>query len=514
MSDRPRLRPSAVSATGRLVDGRRQQVLGSTVPRLWTPPARELTPDTSFGFDVIEFARDVLERPLDPWQQWVVIHAGELLEDGRPRFRKVLICVARQNGKTELGVVLSLYWMFVERVPLVLGTSTKLAYAVESWEKALTRAQAVPELDADIPKRGGIRRANGETALKLANGSRYLVAASNEEGGRSLTIDRLILDELRHHYDYSAWDAAVPATDAVADAQVWCLTNAGSDRSIVLNTLRDDAVRFAETGRGDSRLFLAEYSAPPEASPLDIEALAQANPNLGRRNDPDAIVGDAMRAVENGGLQLLGYKTERMCIRVPRETPPAFPAGMWEAGADPGSRRVGTPVLAIDVSPDRAYASVAMAAARSDGLPMAQLVRHGKGTGWLVPEVLKVVQAKGVRRVALDSVGPSSNLKTALTIALGKVGAELVVMTTGDVCDAFATVYDSVTTGQFRHLGQAEVDDALAGATTRMIGSRMAWDGREVGADITPVRALTHAAWLHGQGPGESKYERDGMTTL
>jgi hypothetical protein len=58
---------------------------GRTEPRLFTPPLRELTPETSFGFDVIEFAEDI-GWPLDPWQQWAVIHMGELKEDGTPRF--------------------------------------------------------------------------------------------------------------------------------------------------------------------------------------------------------------------------------------------------------------------------------------------------------------------------------------------------------------------------------------------------------------------------------------------
>jgi phage terminase large subunit-like protein len=68
---------------------------------------RELTPATSYGFEVIDFARDVLEHPLLPWQEFAVIHGGELLPDGRPRFRIVLLLVSRQNGKTELPVVLS-----------------------------------------------------------------------------------------------------------------------------------------------------------------------------------------------------------------------------------------------------------------------------------------------------------------------------------------------------------------------------------------------------------------------
>ena len=81
------------------------QTLGSITPRLWTRPLRELTPQTSYGYAVIYFAAVVLGRPLDPWQQWLVIHLGELLPDGLPRFRKVLVVVARQNGKTLLDVL-------------------------------------------------------------------------------------------------------------------------------------------------------------------------------------------------------------------------------------------------------------------------------------------------------------------------------------------------------------------------------------------------------------------------
>src|SRR3954463_6298283 len=113
MAERRRERPaSPVFETERADVDRADQILGRIEPRVFTPPMRELTPETSYGFDVIAFARDVLNRPLDPWQEFVVIHACELLEDGRPRFRKVLVIVSRQQGKTELGVVLTLYWLF------------------------------------------------------------------------------------------------------------------------------------------------------------------------------------------------------------------------------------------------------------------------------------------------------------------------------------------------------------------------------------------------------------------
>lgn len=351
-------------------------MLGRTEPRLWTPPLRPLTPETSFGFEVIDFARDIVERPLDPWQEWTVIHGGELLPDGRPRFRQLLVIVARQNGKTELLVILSLYWLWVEQVPLVLGTSSKLEYAAESWKKACRLARRIPELADEIPAKGGIRRANGEQELwratpeefELDEGSRYKIAAANEEGGRSLTIHRAILDELRQHHDYSSWDAVVPAMNAVADGQIWAISNMGSDKSVVLNDLRESALTFINTGEGDPRLGLFEYSAPEGSSPLDIHALAQANPNLGHRVDADALLGDAKTAVQKGGNKLTGFKTEIMCIHV-KQMDPAIDAEKWKECRDIGDLSAvrDRVALVVDVSLDMLHATLTAAAVLPDG---------------------------------------------------------------------------------------------------------------------------------------------------
>lgn len=167
-------------------------ILGSTVPRLYTPPlvtgepgpcgcGCALTFDTSYGFAVEAFAK-AISRPLDPWQRWLVIHGGELLPDGRPRFRQLLVVVARQNGKTELLVILTLFWLFVELVPLVLGTSTNLDYAKESWEKAVTLAEDSERLAREIVPKTGIRRANGEQTLTTIDRCRYKIAASTQIG--------------------------------------------------------------------------------------------------------------------------------------------------------------------------------------------------------------------------------------------------------------------------------------------------------------------------------------------
>ena len=398
-------------------------VLGHTYPRLFTPPLVQgppgpcgcgcaLTPVTSYGFDVDDFARDILRRPLDPWQRYLVIHAGELLPDGRPRFRQVLVLVARQNGKTELLVILTLYWMYVDGVGLVLGTSTKLQYARESWRKAVKLGRTVPELSVEVPK-DGVRNANGEEEFSIAGGSRYLIAASNEEGGRSLTIDRLVMDELRQHQTWSAYNAAVPATNAVRNAQIWMISNAGSDRSVVLNDLRDQALAAQ-----DLRLGLFEWSSPDGMAATDPEAMAMANPSLGLRIDLDTLMGEAIRAQAAGGEQLATFLTEVHCRRVALLNP-AIDLEAWAECLSEGSleglqRSVS---LCLDVSLDETHATLYAACVEGDKVRVDGVAEwDGQGAVGELREALPGLIARIKPRVlGWFPHGPAASAAAALT---------------------------------------------------------------------------------------------------
>jgi len=343
-------------------------VLGSTYPRIASRPLIEgvpgpcgcgcaLTPETTYGFDVEDFARDVLGMELDSWQRWLIIHAGELLPDGRPRFREVLVLVARQNGKTTLLKVLCLFWLYIDRVQAILGTSTNLKYARKAWEQAVDMAEAVPALASEIAPEG-IRRANGQEELTTVWGGTYEIAASNRKGGRSTTLDRLVMDELREHKDWDAYNAAKPATNAVRDAQIWMISNMGDDRSVVLNALRDQALE----GK-DQRLGIFEWSSPDELAADDLGALAMANPTLGYRIDVESIIGDARRAKAAGGEQLAQFLTEVHCRRVPLLNP-AIDAAAWaECRVDGSLDDLRDKVaMCIDVSMDELHATLYAAA--------------------------------------------------------------------------------------------------------------------------------------------------------
>lgn len=366
--------------------GEHELVRGITEPRIWTPPLRELTPATSYGFELIDFAAEA-GTPFDPWQEFLAIHSGELL-DGRPRFRIVLVLVSRQQGKTHYGKELCAWWLVVDlpgtgEQPTILGISSKLDYAKESWE-ATRRLLRRPYFAGEVP-RGGIRESNGEQCITTVHDTRYKIAASNDDAGRSLTISRLLVDELRRQHDWTAWSAAEPTTAAVPDAQIIALTNQGDYRSVVLRSLRKQALRFIETGEGDPRLGIFEWSAPDGSDPTDVHALAQASPNLNHpdgRNPLDALLGNAIRAKAAGGEELEKFKIESMCMAV-EVLDPAFDFERWRACLDVGDLadlRAGV-AACVDLSLDEQHATLLAAAVMPDGRVRLEAVRAWEGRG-------------------------------------------------------------------------------------------------------------------------------------
>lgn len=365
------------------------EAFGVITPRFWTPPQVDLgDPANTYGYGLIEFAESIGEK-FDPWQEWLSIHAGEYLPGTRiPRFRTVLVLVSRQSGKTKWAKVWGLWSLFVEMaedkyedVDTLLTISSKLQYAREVWAAGLKSARACPMLSAEIA-RNGVREANGQECVTTIHDTRWLIAASNEDAGRSLTVRRLMVDELRRQKDFVAWAAAEPTTTAVPDAQIVTLSNQGDDTAVVLDSLRLPAIRYIETGEGDPSLGLFEWSSPDGSDPTDVPALLQSNPNIGYRFPLSNLLGRAVRAKAAGGEELAKFRTEQMCIRVPREDPAIDPDG-WADCNVPGTMDGLRDRLAavLDVALDGSHAALLIAAVMPDGRVRIEAAEAWSGPG-------------------------------------------------------------------------------------------------------------------------------------
>jgi len=342
-------------------------LIGKVKPRLWTPPLRPLTRETTRGFEVVEFAQTIGE-PLLPWQEWLVIHALELLPDGTFRFRTVLVLVARQNGKSSLKRIVSLWRVYVDGARLVLGVAQDVSLAREQWSMCLDTIHSSPDLAAELDT---IRRVNGDEWFRLSSGSRYKIAASNRRAGRGLSVDELNIDELREQRSWDAWSALSKTTMARANGQTWAMSNAGDSESVVLNQLRDSAL----SGR-DPSLGIFEWSAEDGCELDDLEAWAQANPGLGHTISEQAI----KSALGTDPPDV--FRTEVLCQRVER-LDGAVDVGAWKACADPTGNMEGLRdrvIACFDIAPDGQHATLAVAAAMDDGRVRIEIVRAWKTT--------------------------------------------------------------------------------------------------------------------------------------
>lgn len=363
---------------------------GSTRPRVYTKPLRELTPDTSLGYAAVEYSKVVLGKKLYPWQEWALIHAleieGELDSSWKFRFRTVLFLISRQNGKTVLSEVIASFFLNVLQVNSVFGTSLSLDKAEEVWEAVVQDQEMIPVLSGDLQRVG---RTNGSKKLVLKGLRQYKVGAPTRRAGRGDSNDLVMLDEVREQRDWETWSAAAASTNAKPNGIIICFSNAGDPDSVVLRQLRETAISAIDGTQAadfggevdDSTLGLFEWSAPDDAETGDMEALAQANPALGYGYLTErALLSNRKTFPENK------FRSECMCQQVVTILPQPFPDGTWEAGVDPMSRIAPESELyfGIDLSQDRKWTSIGVCGLREDGNYHIEVVARRIGTEWAV----------------------------------------------------------------------------------------------------------------------------------
>ena len=503
---------------------------GHTEPRVFTPPARELTPATSYGFEAIKFAEDVLGIELFPWQKWVLVHALEKRDDGNFRFRTVLLLVARQNGKSTLLLVLTLWRMFVDEAPLVLGTAQNLDISEELWQEALDVVQSTPELADEVPE-SNIVKANGKKSFRTLAGQRYKVTTASRKGGRGLSGDLILLDELREHSTFAAWSAVTKTTMARERAQIWGASNAGDTLSIVLRRLRALAHRDLgwpdgtedsealglgpadddgdEDDEGDDSLALFEYSAPPGHAVSDRDTWPYANPSLGYSITERAIAA-AMRTDPEPD-----FRTEVLCQWVDSATPGPFPTDEWQATLDNDSRLdpESVTIVAVDVSWKRDHGFIARAGYRRDGTAHGEITADRPGTDWIMPWLIE-------RRDRIDAVIVQTNGAPASSLVdkIDRAGIPRVDWSGGRLGRAHGDVYDHIMNGTVRHLQHPGLDLAAATAHTKRSGDAWIIDRRNSPHDAAPLIAFIAAVWaLEQELPDEtpiSAYESDDLLIL
>ncbi len=476
--------------------------LGRTEPRQWTRPLRELTPETSLGFECIAFATIALGMTLDPWQCWFLIHALELLPDGLYRYRTVVLLVARQNGKTTVMRALTLWAMFTGRVKLVVGTAQDLDVARECWLSAAELVEADPVLAAEIdsPRTGRASRGSGAELLKLRNGSRYKIKATTVDAGRGIPgVGLILLDELRTHRDYAPWSALNKTTMAIPNALTVCMSNAGDDTSVVLNDLEAKALAGS-----DETLGIFDWSAPPGCPVDDQDGWAQANPSLGYGRMTERALHSAMMSDPPAV-----FRTECLCQRV-EQLRGAVDSLAWRGCADPD----GT----LDGLRDRLFACIELAEGGSFGEHATLTVAAINDTGRAVVEVVEAWSSYAEMEAALpgwlEKVNPASRWFFPTGPAAAKAGmlrdlgfAEIKGAAVQEACQGLAA---DVRAGQLVHRDDALLTAHVIGAERMISGDGWRFTRKGAG-NVDAAYAAAGAVWAARNHADQAYDPRDSI---
>jgi hypothetical protein len=297
---------------------------------------------------------------------------------------------------------------------------------------------------------GKVRQANGEQCLWTDTGARYRITAATRGAGRGLSVDMLIMDEVREQRDWAAWSALSKTVIARPKGQIVCISNAGDDESVVLNSLRESAL-----GGKDDTICLLEWSAPEGCDLDDPDMWAMSLPGLGHilsessvrsaiATDPPAVA-----------------RTELLCQHVTTLNT-ALDANGWANGADPNGTIApyrGRLVVGIDVSLDGHHVALVVGTSLEDGRARVEPVASWTSTFDARRELPALLTQIAPLELSWFPGGPANALAPILqALPYAKP------ITGNDVTAACMGFADLVQAGMVLHNGDSLLDGQVASA--------------------------------------------------
>jgi phage terminase large subunit-like protein len=416
-----------------------------------------------------------------PWQQYVADVALEINpETGRLVYREVGLTVPRQSGKTTLVLALC-----VQRA-LGFGKAQRIVYAAQTRNDARKKWEDdhVVALEmSDFNPLFRVRKTNGNEAILWRNRSQHGITSNTEKAGHGPTLDLAFVDEAFAQIDDRLEQAFKPSMITRPQPQLWVVSTAGTPQSVYLRA-KVDAGRLRTQEDVTERAAYFEWSAPEDADPEDRAVWRACMPALGHTITEEAIAADfeTMKLIEFQRAYL-----NQWCDRNVHE--PIIDPAVWSGLADPKSTALDPVTFAIDATPERSAASIATAGRREDGRFHGEVVDHRPGTGWLLNRILELEQRWHPCAWVLDPAGPAGSLIPSLQ----EQGIEPVLISAREMAQACGAIYDDCVNDNIRHLDQAMLNAAIAGAKKRPLGDSWAWHRKDSAVDISPLVAVTLA---------------------
>lgn len=439
-----------------------------------------------------------------PWQQAAADVAGEVDSNGVFCYKKVVITVPRQCGKTTL--IISVVAGRAENASR-FGERQKMLYAAQTREDAREKL-----VDEYMPLVTNARALRGRVKTRVSNGSERITftqsgstfgtVATKETSGHGKVLDFGCIDEAFAQETDAVEMAWTPAMITRPMSQLWMPSTAGGPEHVWFREQVEAGRRAVDIDEGFGTCYI-EYSAPsetddPNLDPFDEDLWWRTIPALGYTQPIEAV------RTTSRNVKLATWKRAHLNIWLAQTGEMVFAQDRWKECHRPDAVRTTRPVLAVDVAADRSHACIVMAAAAADGRVMCRVIEYHEGTDWVVPRLVEMRDEidpqtgrhkYDIAKIIMDNVGPVRSLVTEAENAYLNIHP----MTTGEMVGACGLLFDAVKKTSVSHFGESELESAVRGAARRKLGDAWAWtrsaSSEQSKVDISPLVALTAAHW-------------------
>ena len=449
------------------------QVFGHEVPRIHTP----LNDLPSRGYELIDFADQIIEGGFMPWQKWLAVQSLKLKPDGRYFHPITVATVARQNGKSTYMLARIAMGLFHWDESLQVGSAHRLVTSLEQFRSLVAIIEAHDDLAKQVKR---IRWQHGAEEIETLSGNRFVIKAGGS-AARGLSKPEVVhLDELREMKDLDSFAALRYTLMAAKNPQVNCFSNAGDSHSVVLNLLKERGMAAAAGAVDDIGYF--EWSSPTEV--LSIENAAYANPGLGITIHPDNI-----KAVFNDPIEVV--MTEVLCRWV-QTISSVVGSAEWtdcldeEIDLDPEKLTW----MAIDCSPDRKFAAMVGAQKLGDEKFIVKLLHTWENSVQLDDREIANDAAKYCREYPIEHLLYSRRTSGAVAARMQPAGIPILDMDS-DYPQSCDEMLGAINSGRLKHRGQSELTTQMLSAVQLRRGDGGWVLGRRASQSAIPACVAT-----------------------
>ena len=241
---------------------------------------------------------------LELWQKAKVVATFGIVHKitGERKYQRVVLIVARKNGKSTLSAAEGLYLFIADGEPgaEIYSVATKKDQAKIIWLEAKRMVKKSPALSKRI------KPLVAELTCEINDGI-YKPVGRDSDTLDGLNVHGATMDEIHAWTDKNLYDVIVDGTSAREQPLILITTTAGTVRENVYDDIYDEADRtingyFDPDGYKDERSLFLVYELDDRKTWTDEETWMQANPGLGTIKKTDALRDKVNKAKANSKL--------------------------------------------------------------------------------------------------------------------------------------------------------------------------------------------------------------------